>query len=125
MEGGAMGREPLGEVRTLVLRVRDMDAACRFYEQALGLEVKLRDGARWAQFDAGGIRIALAAEGELPSGEPLAVNLRVADVAEAVRRLGATGVATEGPVRGAHEVRASFRDPDGNLFYVYAPLQRS
>lgn len=114
--------EPIGEVRTLVLAVEDMDAACSFYTGALGLILKFRDGNRWAAFDAGPLTIALAAGDQRPAGSDTAINIRVSDVTAALARAVAGGaVATSGPAEGPHEIRASFTDPAGHLYYLYSP----
>lgn len=117
--------KPIGEVRTLVLAVPDMDQACTFYSETLGLTLKFRDGTRWATFDAGPLTIALAGEDQRPGGSGVAVNIKVADLAAALARAVAGGaVVVEEPFVGAHETRASIRDPAGLLYYIYTPLTR-
>ena len=76
--------EPLGTLRTMVLRVADVEAACRFYSDTLGLAARFRNGDRWAEFDAGGIRVALAGGPEPP--EPVTLSIKVADVNAAAQR---------------------------------------
>lgn len=100
--------------------VADMDAAVRFYAEALGLELKFRDGERFCAFDAGGTTIALAAADEAPARSP-SVCYAVDDVPRAVAALRAAGArvlreSEEGP----HELRAVLEDPSGNAFVVYA-----
>lgn len=113
----------LGEVRTLVLAVADMDLACTFYEETLGLALKFRDGSRWAAFDAGAFTIALAGEDQRPGGSGVAISIKVEDLADALARAVAGGaVVVEESTLGAHEMRASIRDPAGHLCYLYTPL---
>lgn len=119
-----MGNALLGEVRALVLNVADMDAACRFYADVLGLELSFRDGSRWAQFNAGGFAISLAGGDQRVTSAASAVNVKVADVDAAVVALAAAGVTADRVVRAPHETSASFRDPDGHVFNVYAPQRR-
>ncbi len=112
----------VGEARAVVLHVRDMDAACRYYADGLGLSLLFRDGDRWATFSAGNFNIALATgDGNvLPEA---AVTIKVADVAAALERAVTGGAQlVDPPAEGEHEIRAAFRDPDGHLFYLYSPL---
>jgi len=112
----------LGNVRSVVMAVSDMDAACRYYGTGLGLSLMLRDGNRWAVFHGGDFNLALAGEDRILDGG-VAVNIKVRDVAEALKRAeSAGGIRVEDPTQGEHEVRGAFRDPDGHLFYVYSPL---
>ena len=116
------GAEPVGDVRSVVLAVSDMDAACRYYGEGLGLPLLFRDGDRWAVFSGGDFNIALAGQAQ-PLAEGVAVNIKVRDVEVALERAEAAGATVVmKPVRGAHELQASFRDPFGHLFYVYSPL---
>jgi 3-hydroxy-9,10-secoandrosta-1,3,5(10)-triene-9,17-dione monooxygenase reductase component len=113
----------LGNLRSVVLAVADMDAACHYYGTGLGLSLMLRDGNRWAVFHGGDFNLALAGEDRILDGG-VAVNIKVRDVAEALKRAQAAGATkVEDPTRGQHEIRGAFRDPDGHLFYVYSPLE--
>ena len=115
--------EALGKLRTLVLAVDDLNAACAFYTDVLGFPLRFRDGDRWAQLDAGGIDIALAAGGERPA-TGIALSLKVGDVAAALDRVRSGGGEVAGePARGAHEIRASFTDRDGHLIYLYSSVE--
>ncbi len=112
----------LGEARAVVLNVRDMDAACRYYSERLGLSLLFRDGDRWATFSAGNFNIALAT-GDRNVRPEAAVTIKVADVVAALERAVRDGAElVDPPAPGQHEVRAAFRDPDGHLFYIYSPL---
>ena len=114
--------QPVGEVRSVVLSVADMDAACRFYGEGLGMLALFRDSDRWAAFSAGAFNIALAGSAARV-GDQVAINLRVNEVGEALATAVAAGATmVELPSHGENEIRAAFRDPDGHLFYVYAPV---
>jgi predicted enzyme related to lactoylglutathione lyase len=114
--------EPLGTVRSVVLAADDVSEAARFFTETLGLELQFQDGERWAQLAVGGFSLALAGQGERPAGGA-AVNVKVADVAEAVTRAVEAGAEVVSPVtRGEHEIRAALRAPGGPLFYLYASL---
>jgi len=119
------GTEALGDVRSVVLSVANMDRACDYYEKGLGLTPLFRDGDRWAAFSGGDFNIALAGAGQRIAAE-MAVNIKVPNVELALARAAAAGATVvERPSRGAHEIRGAFRDLDGHLFYVYSPLDGS
>jgi len=109
---------PLGRLGHVILPVSDMDRAVQFCAEVLGLELRFRDGDRYAAFDAGGATLALAAPAEQSAPGRVTVALRVDDVTAARARL---APATEvGAVQdSAHERRVSFTDPDGNAFVIY------
>jgi catechol 2,3-dioxygenase-like lactoylglutathione lyase family enzyme len=117
--------EPIGQLSIVMLNVDDMDKACAFYANTMGLKLKFRDGARWAAFDAGGVTLALAAGSERAS-TPVALNFKVANVEEALARVTADGGRREGQtVTSAHEVRAAVRDHDGHVINLYSPVPKS
>ncbi len=106
----------------------DMDRAVKFYEDVLGLRLVRRDGANWAMFETGSVRLALhgAIEGRpVEPGGATAV-FRVEDLDGARAALEARGVEFEehvGEVEGYARF-ASLRDPDGNVVQIieYAGL---
>ncbi|NUP49537.1 MAG: bleomycin resistance protein [Catenulispora sp.] len=102
-----------------VFPTADMGDGVRFVSAVLGLEPTFVDGARWAQFDLGGARLALAAGAE--SSGAAQVMVKVADVAAVGERLAAAGYDVAGPVTGPHEVRLSVTGPDGWSVVVYEP----
>ena len=107
---------PVGDLDHLYYWTRDLEAAVRFYRDAVGLTLVRRDGDAWAQFDAGSVRFALhATEEENPPGSGTAV-FRVEDLEAARWTLQQRGVRFEeqtGEVEGFARF-ATFRDPDGN-----------
>lgn len=118
-----MTSDGTGRLRGIVLSVDDMDAECAFYEKVLGLQVKFRDGDRWAAFDVEGISFGLAGTSErLPDRSALSV--RAADVDAAVDRAVEAGAEVVLPAEdGRHERRAAVRDPAGQLIVLYSPLE--
>ena len=111
---------PIGRVGNIILPVSDLDRAVAFLGDVIGLPLKFRDGDRWAAFDAGGLTLAVAGPEEHPPGGLPAVSFKVEDVDAAAARLVEAGADVVGePVRGEHEARLAFRDPDGNVFFVY------
>ena len=110
------------KIGNVIVAVSDMDAACAFYGDAMGLKEKFRDGDRFAAYDGGGVTLALVAGEEDVTGGITAPSFKVADVAGAVADLVAAGAkvvmpATEGP----HETRAVIHDPSGNTLVLYGP----
>jgi predicted enzyme related to lactoylglutathione lyase len=112
--------------------VRDLARADAFYGEVLGLERSPKSGERWVEYETGNVTLALvspAAMGPrfLDDFQPIwmPVALRVADVAEARRRLESAGVEFRGEIidSGVCHI-APFHDPDGNtlqLHHRYAP----
>ena len=101
--------------------VNDMDRAVAFYRDVLGLSLARRDGDEWAEFDAGGVRLALhgAVHGHAPPPGGAAAVFEVADLDIARATLAARGVSFghEGDVEGYARFLA-FTDPDGNTLQV-------
>ena len=103
----------------------DMEAAVAFYGDVVGLKLLRREGAAWAEFDAGPVRFALHAGHEdavTPGGTAV---LEVDDLDAARRRLGERGVVfdhDDGEVPGLARF-ASFRDPDGNVLQIIEYLR--
>lgn len=112
-----MGDQALG--MAAVFPVGEMPAAVGFVSAVLGIEPTFVDGERWAQFDLGGSRLALAAGTE--SSGSAQVMVKVADIDAVVARLTAAGWDVAGPVAGPHEVRATVTGPDGWTVAVYEP----
>ena len=105
--------------------VSDWPAACRFYQQALGLELEFKDDAfGWAEFDAGGAKLGIervdddaSAEDKALIGRYLGISLRVDDVETTYRALLDKGVVfTSTPEKQAWGgVLADLQDPSGNV----------
>ena len=113
------------ELGHVILPVADLDAALSFCEQALGLPVRFRDGARYAALDGGRGTVALAAPEEQPVAGSIAIGLKVADLAAVESRLRVAGATVLGErAESEHELRLTFLDPDGNVFVAYQPKAR-
>lgn len=107
------------ELVEVVLYVRDMERAVRFYRDTLGLELG-HESPGWSTFRTGACVLALHAfEGRQPgAGEPDPTFL-VSDAAAERDRLAGAGVVVSEmrePVSGTHVFDA--RDPDGNRFSI-------
>ena len=104
--------------------VGDMDAAVRFYTEALGLKLLERYGNHWASIDCGhGLTIGLhPASAQNPAGRvgSMTIGFRTTEpIREAVATLKARGVVFQGDIKDDGQLLlADFRDPDGNPFYL-------
>jgi len=106
--------------------VSDLGRAVEFFGNRLGLELQHRtDEHGYASFAAGPIRLGLARvdpDGEHASmlGRHTGIGFAVADLVAAHRELADKGVEfTTAPQRYPWGgFMASFRDPDGNLYYL-------
>jgi DNA-binding CsgD family transcriptional regulator/catechol 2,3-dioxygenase-like lactoylglutathione lyase family enzyme len=108
----------LGPIGQISRTVRDIDAACAWYGNVLGLK-HLYTFGKLAFFDCGGIRLYLSAESGEPGPESC-LYLRVDDIGAAYTELGRRGVEFKGAPHmvyrhpdGTEEWMAFFMDPDG------------
>jgi len=109
--------------------VPDTEAARRFYEQVLGLEVSEANGILTLHLGGGHRAIAYPKPSHVPAGFTV-LNFPVADIDSAVAELSARGVSFEryegtpmetdehGVFRGGGPLIAWFTDPAGNVFSV-------
>jgi catechol 2,3-dioxygenase-like lactoylglutathione lyase family enzyme len=104
--------------------VGDMDAAVRFYTEALGLTLLERYGNHWASIDCGhGLTIGLhPASAQNPAGRPgsMTIGFNASEpIREAVATLKDRGVAFRGDIVDDTQILiANFQDPDGNPLYL-------
>ncbi|HEY5070596.1 MAG TPA: VOC family protein [Caulobacteraceae bacterium] len=102
-----------------VLPVPDLAAAVVVWSALLGAQPKFVDGDRWAQFEVGGHRLALA--GTDRDGDLAGVMIKVDDLDEARRLARAVGVAVGENREGPHELRFVATAPGGWPIVFYAP----
>ncbi len=108
-------------VQNVFVVAREPGALHAFYESALGLPLKFRDGDRWLQYGVGNTNVALAcAEEAAPATSGMVLVLEVASFDGARERIAAGGgeVLAERDM-GAHGAVLSLRDPEGNLLQLF------
>lgn len=104
-----------------VVPVDDMDAAVGYWTRVLGAAPTFVDGDRWAQFDVNGTRLSLA--GDDRTSDLPGVMVKVDDIDGLVASLREAGIDVDGPVTGAHETRATLRQPNGSVTTLYSTVQ--
>ena len=112
--------------------VRDLQRADDFYGKTLGLERSPNSGARWVEYEAGNVTLALISPAAMGPGflddfqpNTVPIAFRVPDVEEERSKLEAAGVEFKGKTidSGVCHI-AGFTDPDGNRLMLhrrYAP----
>lgn len=109
-------------IGAIMLGVRHLESSLAFYQDKLGLEVrmKLNDVALLA---SGGVTLGLIARNPLPPAGGTEIVFQVADVRAAYAGLQAQGVSF---VNEPHQATptdwaAHFKDVDGHLLSVFGP----
>ena len=108
----------------ITVQVSNLDQACNFYSETLGLTLTNRAGDHYAELESPGVKIGLhPASAEVKYGDNISIGLGTLDFDGAVSDLEQAGlevqVTQDGPLRLAH-----FADPDGNPLYL-AEIQES
>ena len=101
----------------------DVEAAVHFYQDVLGLPLKLRDGDRWVAFDLGNTTLALTRQEEQAPGVPSGpvLSLRADDLDALVAQLRERGAEVADPQDGHHERFAKLAVPGGHTVVLYEP----
>ena len=113
------------------VNVRDRARASEFYGGTLGLKRNPNASEEWPEFEAENVGLVLSTPEQKGGGEhrpEYGIALRVADVGQAMERLGVAGVEFEFPEPYDSGVchMAFFRDPDRNMLMLhhrYAPYR--
>lgn len=120
-----LGLGPIGQISRTV---RDIDEACKWYGQVLGLK-HLYTFGKLAFFDLGGTRLYLSAEGA-EAGPESTLYLRVDDIQSAYAQLTARGVEFNGAPHlifrhpdGMEEWMAFFKDPEGRFLALMSQVR--
>ncbi|MGE4335667.1 MAG: VOC family protein [Pigmentiphaga sp.] len=100
----------------------DVARLSHFYREALGLAPRFADGTRWAEFQAGPSRFALASPAEAPPETRGAMLVFACDTIDALRMniTGHGGVILGERDMGSHGRTLTAADPAGNVFQLYS-----
>jgi predicted enzyme related to lactoylglutathione lyase len=112
-------------IRTVYFPVEDVGSSIKFYETALGLGLKFRDGDAWAEFRTGDASFALGSGAEAATAEKGAVVVFESDEMDALlERITRDGgrLITKRDMSDHGEL-ATCCDPQGNLFQVLVKVR--
>jgi len=102
----------------VTIMVSDMDTAIKFYTEILGLTLKNRYGAHWADIVGPGITIGLhPSDQEISRSDNLQIGLSVSNLEQAIEKLENTGIKFK-KSEGDNVQLSTFQDPDGNTLYL-------
>ncbi len=106
----------------IMLKVKDIPSAVKFYSEGLGLKVKMSSPG-WAELDADGTTLAFhSAPEDGQSGSSPILSFHVEDVHEAVNRLEQMGAELQGRIREPSFGKvAAVRSPDGTILSLLEP----
>ncbi|MBF6302189.1 bleomycin resistance protein [Nocardia amamiensis] len=101
----------------------DLATTVALLSAVFGAEPTVVDGDRWAQFDAGGVRVMLAGTDRDDDTPFLAI--KVDDLDQTLKGLRAKGFEVGPPITGPHEGRAVLRPTPGSRWHIaiYEPIE--
>jgi len=102
-----------------VLPVDDLNQAVGVWSALLRAGPTFVDGDRWAQFDVGGRRLALAGTDRV--SDRAGVMIKVTDLAASLDAARGQGLDVGEPQEGPHEVRCVVMTPGGWPAILYQP----
>lgn len=107
-------------IQNTYLAAKDASALAHFYQSALQLKLKFRDGDHWIQFGAGGQNFAIAGPREAAVAQGAVVVFEVNDLAPVCQRFEELGGRVE-CVRdmGSHGKVATLVDIAGNTIQCF------
>ena len=107
-------------IQNTYLAAKDAGALADFYQSALQLRQKFRDGDHWIQFDAGGHNFAIAGPREAAVAQGTVVVFEVNDLAAVCQRFEELGGRVES-IRdmGSHGEVATLVDIAGNTVQCF------
>lgn len=110
------------KIQSVYTVVRDMDKAQAFYERALGLTPKFRDGSKWLQFGVGGSNFALSSVEEAAPHATGSVVVFEADSVDGIRERveAAGGEFVSERDMGSHGRVLVFLDAERQIFQVFS-----
>ena len=125
-----MSTTTITTIRTVAIPSRDQDRALAFFVDTLGFEprmdAELAEGFRWIEVAPPGSDVSVAivaASGDGADGVDTGIRFVATDAAAEHARLQAAGVDVDELLRWPNvPLMFSFRDLDGNAFYLMEPV---
>ncbi len=110
-------------IETVYYQTANMEESVRFYTEVLGLTLKNRHGIDWAEYEIGGIDVAIAGElARKPQQGGATVVFKSGDV-EALRDALQAADAQFDPIDDSGGAKMiNFEDPDKNKLIAVEPL---
>jgi lactoylglutathione lyase len=123
----------LSKIGLVIGYTRDTARSVAFYRGVLGMRV-VEESPQWAQFDGGGVHLAMHVHPKLPAERGIAhpwIVFEVTDPHATYAALVAKGVVMKGPLQEVCGdettvgLSGDFEDPDGNLLSILGNIPRS
>lgn len=110
------------QFRHIMLMIKDVPAAVKFYQEGLGLTV-VNASPNMAELDANGTKIIIhGAENQAEVGGSPILSFHVADLQETIAKLESLGASLQGRVREPSFGKvAAMRSPEGHLLSLLQP----
>ncbi len=110
------------QFRHIMLMIKDVPAAVKFYQEGLGLTV-VNASPNMAELDANGTKIIIhGAENQTEVGGSPILSFHVADLQETIAKLESLGASLQGRVREPSFGKvAAMRSPEGHLLSLLQP----
>lgn len=109
-------------IETIYYQTANMEASVTFYTEVLGLTLKNRHGIDWAEYDVGGIDLAIAGElARKPEQGGATVVFKSDDVEQLRAALEAAGAKYDPIDDSGGAKMINFEDPDKNKLMAVEP----
>jgi predicted enzyme related to lactoylglutathione lyase len=110
------------QFRHVMLMIKDVPAAVKFYQEGLGLTV-VNAGRNMAELDANGTKIIIhGAENQAEVGDSPILSFHVENLQETIAKLESLGASLQGSVREPSFGKvAAMRSPEGHLLSLLQP----
>lgn len=122
----------ISQLSYVILYVRNTDAAAKFYNEKLGLKIKVQSPG-WVELETGSTTLALHETNEPPTkgtpGSPYMV-FNVDNIHNAYEALKKDGIKFDGEPKQVCEegdtlgLSADFHDPDGNRLSIFSMVPK-
>lgn len=108
-------------IAMVILMQPDLEAAIAFYEK-LGFKTVFSLPEKWAEMEAGSIKIGLCPTSHKPNGPfPTGIVLQVEDLKALHQEHKDRGIFLQEPLEKVHGIMISLQDPGLNIIDLYQP----